>query len=56
MARVVVKFFATLRQLTGEKQTEVKRDTVAGIAEKLVEKHGFRFRDTPLNKETGGGL
>ena len=53
MARVVVKFFATLRQLTGEKQTEVRGETVAGIAEKLVEKYGSGFRDTLLNKETG---
>lgn len=53
MAKVVVKFFTTLRELTGEKQTEVRGDTVAEIVEKVVEKYGSKFRDTLLDKETG---
>lgn len=53
MAKVVVKFFTTLRELTGEKQTEVRGDTVAGIVEKVVEKYGSKFRDTLLDEETG---
>ena len=53
MAKVVVKFFTTLRELTGEKQTEVRGDTVAGIVEKVIEKYGSKFRHTLLDKETG---
>ncbi|MFQ6081351.1 MAG: ubiquitin-like small modifier protein 1 [Candidatus Bathyarchaeia archaeon] len=53
MAKVVVKFYTTLRELTGEKQIEVRGDTVAGIVEKVVEKYGSKFRDTLFDKETG---
>ena len=53
MAKVVVKFFTTLRKLAGEKQTEVRSDTVAKIVERVVEKYGSKFRDTLLDKEIG---
>jgi len=53
MAKVVVKFFTTLRKLAGEKQTEVRGDTVAKIVERVVEKYGSKFRDTLLDKEIG---
>ncbi|NIS59216.1 MAG: MoaD family protein [Proteobacteria bacterium] len=53
MAKVVVKLFTTLRELTGEKQIEVRGDAVAEIVEKVVEKYGSKFRDTLLDKETG---
>lgn len=53
MAKVMVKFFTTLRELAGEKQTEVRGDTVAEIIEKVVEKYGSKFRDSLFDKETG---
>jgi len=53
MANVVVKFFTTLKKLAGEKQTEVRSDTVAKIVKSFVKKYGSKFRDKLLDKEIG---
>jgi molybdopterin synthase sulfur carrier subunit len=53
MAMVIVRFYTTLRELTSEKQTEIRGDTLAEVVKKVVEKYGFRFQDALLDKETG---
>jgi len=53
MTVVTVRFYTTLRELTGEKQTKVIGDTLAVVVEKVVEKYGSRFQDALLDKDTG---
>jgi len=52
MTVVTVRFYTTLRELTGEKQIEVIGDTLAVVVEKVVEKYGSKFRDALLDKDT----
>ncbi|MGQ4911469.1 MAG: ubiquitin-like small modifier protein 1 [Candidatus Thorarchaeota archaeon] len=53
MPRVIVKFFATIREITGEKKVEMEGDSVRDILESLKQKYGPRFTDTVFDKKTG---
>ncbi|NMA55315.1 MAG: MoaD family protein [Firmicutes bacterium] len=39
-----VRFFATIRQLTGQKETSLRSDTVQELLQALAEKHGVGFQ------------
>jgi molybdopterin synthase sulfur carrier subunit len=54
MARVTVKFFATVREVTGVKSIEVEAATIGGLVEALRKKFGKQFEATVIDEETGG--
>ena len=53
MAQVIVKFFATVREITGVKSIEVKAEKIRDLLQTLVETYGAKFKDTVLDKNTG---
>jgi MoaD family protein len=53
LAKVIVKFFATVREAVGEKNTEIEADDINKLLEKLKKKYGRRFIDTVFNPESG---
>ncbi len=53
MARVRVKFFASVREAVGEKSTEVDAHDIRGLLQSLRERYGDRFADNVLDPETG---
>ncbi|MCK4568359.1 MAG: MoaD family protein [Candidatus Thorarchaeota archaeon] len=53
MARVLVKFFATVREVTGVKNIEMDADTIGQLLDSLQETFGERFTQTVINPDTG---
>lgn len=53
MAQVLVKFFATIREITGTKSIELKADNIKELLDLLVQTYGDKFKETVLNKDTG---
>lgn len=53
MAKVTVKFFATVREVTGVKSREMEADTIRDLLDKLKVTYGERFIDTVFDSETG---
>ena len=41
---VTVRFFATIRQITGQKETAVVASTLQDLLTQLATKHGIRFQ------------
>ncbi|MFW9807284.1 MAG: ubiquitin-like small modifier protein 1 [Candidatus Thorarchaeota archaeon] len=53
MAHVLVKFFATVREITGVKSIEVEAENIRELLHFLAQTYGSNFRDTVLNNDTG---
>ncbi|MGY5872873.1 MAG: ubiquitin-like small modifier protein 1 [Candidatus Thorarchaeota archaeon] len=53
MARVLVKFFATVREVTGEKNIEMDATTVREVLDALQVTYGERFTQTVIDPNTG---
>ncbi|MCK5264285.1 MAG: MoaD/ThiS family protein, partial [Candidatus Thorarchaeota archaeon] len=53
MARVLVKFFATVREVTGVKNIEMDADTIGQLLDSLQETFGERFTETVIDPSTG---
>ena len=53
LARVIVKFFASVREATGTKNVEMDAETIRELLEKLRRTYGNRFEDTVIDAETG---
>jgi len=43
MARVQVKYFAMLREMTGKREEEIEAKTVRGLLDSLISKYGTRL-------------
>ena len=52
MARVLVKFFATVREVTGVKSVELEAENIRELLQSLVQTYGNKFRETVLDAET----
>jgi len=48
-----VKFFATVREVTGVKNIEMDADTIGQLLDSLQETFGERFTQTVINPDTG---
>jgi molybdopterin synthase sulfur carrier subunit len=53
LAKVTVKFFATVRELTGVKSREMEADTIRDLLEALKELYGDRFTQAVIDGKTG---
>ncbi|MFW9844658.1 MAG: ubiquitin-like small modifier protein 1 [Candidatus Thorarchaeota archaeon] len=53
MARVLVKFFATVREATGVKNIEMDADTIRDVIDSLQVTFGERFTQTVIDPSTG---
>ena len=53
MAHVLVKFFATVREVTGVKSIELEAENIRELLQLLVQTYGNEFKDTVLNGDTG---
>jgi molybdopterin synthase sulfur carrier subunit len=53
LARVLVKFFATVREATGVKNIEVNVDTIREVLDSLQVTFGERFTQTVIDQDTG---
>ena len=48
-----MKFFATVREITGVKSIELEAENIRELLQSLVRTYGTKFKDTVLNNETG---
>lgn len=51
-----VRYFATLREITGQREEKIelrKDSTVKDLLNRLVERHGVRFKEYVAEEETG---
>ena len=48
-----MKFFATVREVTGVKNIEMDADTIGQLLDSLQETFGERFTQTVINLDTG---
>lgn len=53
MARVLVKFFATVREVTGVKNIELDANTIRELLDTLQATYGERFTETVIDPGTG---
>jgi molybdopterin synthase sulfur carrier subunit len=53
LAKVIVKFFATVRELTGVKSREMEADTIRNLLEKLKTVYGEKFIHAVIDSKTG---
>ncbi len=53
MARVTVKFFATVREVTGVKSIELEANTIRDLLDILKTTYGERFTNTVIDSESG---
>ncbi|MHA1637793.1 MAG: ubiquitin-like small modifier protein 1 [Candidatus Thorarchaeota archaeon] len=53
MARITIKFFATIREVVGTKSIEIEVDTIEDMLHKLKKQFGRPFIDTAIDLETG---
>jgi molybdopterin synthase sulfur carrier subunit len=53
VATVTVKFFATVREVTGIRSIEMTASDIRNVLDKLIEKYGKRFIDTVIDEESG---
>ncbi|MFW9834607.1 MAG: ubiquitin-like small modifier protein 1 [Candidatus Thorarchaeota archaeon] len=53
MAQVLVKFFATVREVTGVKSIELEAGNIRELLQQLIRIYGNKFKDTVLDDETG---
>ena len=48
-----MKFFATVREVTGVKSIELKAENIRELLQLLVQTYGSKFKDTVLDNDTG---
>jgi len=48
-----VKFFATVREITGVKSIELEAENIRELLQLLVQTYGNLFKETVLNGDTG---
>ena len=53
LARVLVKFFATVREATGVKNIEIEADNIREVLDSLQGTFGDRFTQTVIDPNTG---
>ncbi len=53
LARVLVKFFATVREVTGVKNIELDANTIRELLDALQVTYGERFTETVMDPNTG---
>lgn len=53
MAKVTVKFFATVREATGTGTAELVADTIDDLIQKLKQKFGAPFLEVAIDEESG---
>ncbi|MHA2351876.1 MAG: ubiquitin-like small modifier protein 1 [Candidatus Thorarchaeota archaeon] len=53
MAQVLVKFFATVREIAGVKSIELEAGNIRELLHLLVQTYGNKFKDTVLDNDTG---
>lgn len=53
LARVLVKFFATVREATGVKNIEMEADTIREVLDSLQVTFGDRFTQVVIDPNTG---
>lgn len=53
MPKVTVKFFATVREVTGVRSIEIDADTIRDVLDELKKRYGKQFHDTVIDPETG---
>lgn len=53
MARIIVKFFASVREATGVKSREMDAETIQDLLEALKNTFGDKFTKTVIDPETG---
>ncbi|MBD3404985.1 MAG: MoaD family protein [Candidatus Lokiarchaeota archaeon] len=51
MAKVTVKFFATIRSVTGVSKIELQAETIKELLDKLKDRFGREFVETVFNEE-----
>ncbi|MGY5874576.1 MAG: ubiquitin-like small modifier protein 1 [Candidatus Thorarchaeota archaeon] len=49
---VKVKFFATVREVTGVRSIDMEAKTIREVLDKLIEKYGRKFVETVMDEET----
>ncbi len=53
MARVLVKYFATIREITGKKNEEIEADKVRDVLDMMKTQYGQKFVEIAIEPETG---
>ncbi len=53
MAKVTVKFFASVREAVGEKSIELEAVDINEILQILKQRYGKKFTDTVIDPDTG---
>ncbi len=53
MAKVIVKFFASVREAAGVKSREMEARNIRHLLDILVQEFGPPFRDTVIDPDTG---
>ncbi len=48
-----MKFFATVREVTGVKNIELEAENIREVLQLLVQTYGNKFKDTVLDNDTG---
>ena len=48
-----MKFFATVREVTGTKSIEIEAENIKGLLQSLVQTYGTKFKDAVLDSNTG---
>ena len=48
-----MKFFATVREVTGVKSIELEVENIRELLQSLVQTYGNKFKDTVLDNDTG---
>jgi len=54
LATVTVKFFATVREITGTKSVEIDAHNVEQLLQELIRTFGKRFSDAVMDPKSGG--
>ena len=54
LGTVTVKFFATLREITGTKSVEIDAADIKHLLEELTRMFGKRFSDAVIEPQSGG--
>ena len=52
MPHVKVKFFATVREVTGIRAIDLEANTIREVVDKLIDQYGKKFIETVINEET----
>ena len=53
MATVTVKFFATVREVTGIRSIEMSANDIRDVLDQLKKKYGKKFLDTVIDEKSG---